>query len=173
MLNKRLLSGTTLKKMSHASSRLDAAQGALLGAACGDAAGSVLEFGGPVSAARAAWSLGMPGGGRSDHLRSELPTRNLANFQLCDCQPHTTYAEIEWEEPGPCVAGCFNLGKGQFTDDTELALSLANGLLLHDGSSHSFPAGQVAQQYVRRAACSIRLLHSCPLTQPCSSAWVG
>ena len=54
-----------------------------------------------------------------------------------------------------CNAGCFNLGKGQFTDDTELALSLANGLLLHDGTSQSFPAEQVAQQYVRQAVCSI------------------
>ncbi len=41
------------------------------------------------------------------------------------------------------------LGKGQFTDDTELALSLANGLLLHDGLSPTFPAEQVAEQYFK------------------------
>ncbi|KAK9826033.1 hypothetical protein WJX74_007037 [Apatococcus lobatus] len=93
--------------MAKTTSPLDAARGALLGAACGDAAGAVLEFSGHVGAEDAAWALTMPGG------------------------------------------GCFNVGKGQFTDDTELALSLANGLLLHDGTSPSFPAEQVAQQYVK------------------------
>lgn len=71
---------------------------------------------------------------------------------------------------GLCNAGCFNLGKGQFTDDTELALSLANGLLLHNGPSQSFPAEQVAQQYVRQAACSILCYLSLGPTnvhQPC------
>ena len=51
--------------MLHASSPLDAAQGALLGAACGDAAGGVLEFSGHVWAESAAWALTMPGGGQS------------------------------------------------------------------------------------------------------------
>ena len=39
------------------------------------------------------------------------------------------------------------LGRGQFTDDTELALSLANGLLRHDGNSQTFPADQVAGEF--------------------------
>ena len=58
--------------MAQAGSPLDAAQGALLGAACGDAAGGVLEFGGPVSAASAATALGMPGGGQSNPLHTAV-----------------------------------------------------------------------------------------------------
>ncbi|KAK9835110.1 hypothetical protein WJX84_001459 [Apatococcus fuscideae] len=45
--------------------------------------------------------------------------------------------------------GCLQLGRGQFTDDTELALSLAAGLLLHENDSQTFPAEHVAQQYRR------------------------
>lgn len=75
------LFGTTPPNMSHATSPLDAAQGALLGAACGDSAGGVLEFGGPVSAARAAWALGMPGGGQSGRLHTAVQSR-LGQSQL-------------------------------------------------------------------------------------------
>ena len=47
------------------------------------------------------------------------------------------------------AAGSWRLGRGQFTDDVELALSLANGLLLHEGTTHTFPAEEVAQQYIK------------------------
>lgn len=49
--------------MVHARTPLEAAQGALLGLACGDAAGGVLEFSRGVSAEEAAWAMTMPGGG--------------------------------------------------------------------------------------------------------------
>ena len=56
--------------MEPAGSSLDAAQGALLGLACGDAAGGVLEFSGKVSAKGASEAMKMPGGGALAELVS-------------------------------------------------------------------------------------------------------
>jgi ADP-ribosylglycohydrolase len=42
--------------------------------------------------------------------------------------------------------GCWEVGRGQFTDDTELALCLAHGLAGHHPSA-GFPADSVALQY--------------------------
>ena len=42
--------------------------------------------------------------------------------------------------------GCLNVGPGQFTDDTELALCLARGLA-GQAPSQGFPASAVARQY--------------------------
>ena len=69
------------------SARHAAALGALLGLACGDAAGAVLEFGGKPTAGALENALRFPGG------------------------------------------GAHRLFPGQITDDTELAISLADGLL--------------------------------------------
>lgn len=124
--------------MVHASTALEAAQGAILGLACGDAAGGVLEFSGSVSAEEAAWALTMPGGGNIPWPNAEESSQaeqgKLHQF---------SYTSVL------CTAGCWRLGRGQFTDDTELALSLANGLLLHGGTSQTFPTDQVAQQYIK------------------------
>ncbi len=42
--------------------------------------------------------------------------------------------------------GCWDVGAGQYTDDTELALCLAHGLVGHPPSA-GFPSESVAAQY--------------------------
>ncbi len=65
--------------MSPANTSLEAAQGALLGVACGDAAGGVLEFSGQVSAKGAAAAMKMPGGGTVAALK-QYETQELGSL---------------------------------------------------------------------------------------------
>lgn len=54
----------------HARSPLEAAQGSLLGLACGEAAVGVFEFGRAVSVDHAAWATAIPGGGEARQQRN-------------------------------------------------------------------------------------------------------
>ena len=52
-----------------------------------------------------------------------------------------------------CGGGCFNVGKGQVTDDSELEISLMNALIEHNESSNEphklFPTGIIADNYIK------------------------
>jgi ADP-ribosyl-[dinitrogen reductase] hydrolase len=85
-----------------------AAVGALLGAAVGDAAGAFLEFAGRPDAAGVQQALRMPGGG----VWRVSPGQARPDTRLSSQAPFT---------PLPSLA--------QITDDTELAISQADGLL--------------------------------------------
>lgn len=51
-----------------------------------------------------------------------------------------------------CGGGCFNVGSGQVTDDSELEISLMNALIIHNEKSNEpfkmFPSGIIANNYI-------------------------
>lgn len=85
----------------------------------------------------------------ADHAGRRLLARGCAGgragasrgcLRLCGQQPG---ALVGW---APAAAAACPPGPGQFTDDTELALCLAAGLVGHPPSA-GFPASRVARQY--------------------------
>ena len=126
---------------------LDNALGALLGAAVGDAGGSE---GRELRAGGAAFSL------KAGRRPAPLPPARPRHGSQAPHAPPAVGAFLEFSGPvRPSDAalaltlpggGCWDVGPGQFTDDTELALCLAHGLA-GQAPSAGFPADAVAREY--------------------------
>lgn len=135
-------------------SQKDRARGCFLGSLVGDAAGAVLEF----------YSASLTWLSENAHaLPTILPTIfHSSSTRHLDVHPHPrtlkpghipTQADIDHALTMP-GGGCWNVGSGQVTDDSELAICLARGLIDAADSeapstSATLPSSYIAPWYGR------------------------
>lgn len=124
---------------------MEHALGALLGAAVGDA--------GKMEGTRASTRTRAPAGG--PQRQGVVPAAACFCVNPSHPLPRAVGAFLEFTSPKPAQVdrsmtlpggGCWDIGPGQFTDDTELALCLGRGLA-GAAPSAGFPTKAVAAQY--------------------------